>query len=541
MKYLLNAINIFGHTYEWKTYETIVWLIVIQAVLAVLAISIIIFVLMRRRLQDQSTVYTVAQPTAQNTEVVYVTEPQKEVERVLTGITLDLGVVQRAFVAGDGFTCEGLVVNGEFNVSPTSESILEFTLIDNDTYTRLAKKDKTHGTVYVIKPYMYTAGIKVVTVKYENMSASYTISVEERQTKVVEQPAPVVEEKTQPIVQNAEPTTIVIEKPAEEKTRELMYIWIDTDKVKKDYFVGESIDHDGLVVIAHFNVEPFEEEVTDYSVLSPDMSKQGKPTVTVTYQGKTVGYQITVNFAPQVAENEEKVEEISPQVTVEEQHTVVEQQQTIVVKRADPIIVEEDSVDSRLRYDKSFTARLIQSDDDVKYWYTEIKNELLSYKGVKGRISWKRETFKCGGKLVLAKLAYRGKRLCLFLPLNPYDYGEDMHIENAADISCYEDTPLMIRLKNRKRVEIAKKLIRTVMENNKMMQVPHESVDYYIPYEGILELIKKGLIKRDIRTAQEEAIFERDLVGATLPSDEEEDESFALEQVAPGIYITKKE
>ncbi|MCH5153523.1 MAG: bacterial Ig-like domain-containing protein [Clostridiales bacterium] len=541
MKYLLNAINIFGHTYEWDTYETIVWLIVIQAVLAVLALSIIIFVILRRKLQDQSTVYTVAQPTAQNTEVVYVTEPQKEVERELTGITLDLGVVQRAFVAGDGFTCDGLVVNGEFNVSPTSESILEYTLIDNDTYTRLAKKDKTHGTVYVIKPYMYTAGIKVVTVKYEDMSASYTISVEERQAKVVEQATPVVEEKTQPIVQNVEPTTIVIEKPAEEKTRELMYIWINTDNVKKDYFVGDSIDHDGLVVTAHFNVEPFEEEVTDYSVLSPDMSKQGKPTVTVTYQGKTVGYQIIVENAPQVAENEEKVEEISPQVTIEEQQTVVEQQQTIVVKRADPIIVEEDSVDSRLRYDKSFTARLIQSDDDVKYWYTEIKNELLSYKGVKGRISWKRETFKCGGKLVLAKLAYRGKRLCLFLPLNPYDYGEDMHIENAADISCYEDTPLMIRLKNRKRVEIAKKLIRLVMENNKMMQVPHESVDYYIPYEGILELIKKGLIKRDIRTAQEEAIFERDLVGATLPSDEEEDESFALEQVAPGIYVTKKD
>ncbi|MCH5153510.1 MAG: hypothetical protein J1F68_06120, partial [Clostridiales bacterium] len=64
---------------------------------------------------------------------------------------------------------------------------------------------------------------------------------------------------------------------------------------------------------------------------------------------------------------------------------------------------------------------------------------------------------------------------------------------------------------------------------------------YYIPYEGILELIKKGLIKRDIRTAQEEAIFERDLVGATLPSDEEEDESFALEQVAPRIYVTKKD
>ena len=531
---LLNEIDIFGQPKDWSTYSTIVWLIVIQAVLAVLALSIIIFAVLRRRFRDQSTqnvVYTVAQ-TEQT--------PVPEVERQLTGITLDPGVVQRMFIAGDGFTCEGLVVNSEYNVTPTSESILEYTLTDSDTYTRLAKKDKTHGTVYVIKPYMYTPGIKVVTVRYEDMTASYTISVEERMAKDVEEHAPVVEEKPEPVVQVAEPTTIVIEKPVEEKTRELMYIWINTDNVKKDYFVGDAIDHDGLVVTAHFNMEPLEEVVNDYSVLAPDMSKKGKPTVTVTYQGKTVGYQITVENAPQVEKIEEKPAEIAPQVVEEAQPVVVEEQQTIVVKRADPIIVEEDSISSRLRYDKSFTARLIQSDDDIKYWYTEIKNEILSYKGVKSRISWKRETFKCGGKLVLAKLGYRGKVLCLYLPLNPYEYDEKYHVENASDMSCYEDTPLMIRLKNRKRVETAKGLLRTVMEQNNIMRAPHEAVDYYIPYEGILDLIKKGLIKRDIRSSQDEAIFERDLAAATVNYDEE-DENFALEEVSPGIYVTKRD
>ncbi|MCH5152937.1 MAG: bacterial Ig-like domain-containing protein [Clostridiales bacterium] len=541
MKNLLNAVNFFGHELDWNQQLTIVWMIVIQVVLIVMALSLIIYIILRRRLRNQATesvVYTVAQPTTQTTEV----------KRELTGIWLDLAIVQRKFAAGDAFTCEGMVVNGEYNATPTSESILEYSLTDNDTYMRLAKRDKNHGTVYVIKPYMYTAGIKVVTVHYENMTASYTISVEERMTKVVEEPAPVVEEKPEPVVQVAEPTTIVIEKPVEEKTRELMYIWINTDDVKKEYFVGESIDHDGLVVTAHFNVEPLEEEVSDYSVLSPDMSKEGKPTVTVTYQGKTVGYRITINPAPEVeAEPEPVVEEepvVEPEVvaeeepaTVEEQPVVVEQQPTVIVQHADPIIVEEESISSRLRYDKSFTARLIQSDDEVKYWYTDLKNELFSFKSVHGRMSWKRETFKCH-KDVVAKFAYRGKQLCIFLPLNPYDYTDSNYpVENASDMSCYEDTPLMIRLKSRRRVKFAKQLIATVMEQKGIVRIPHETVDYYIPYEGILELINRGLIKREIKLPEDEAIFEQN----KMVKENQEDDSFQLTEVAPGIYVTKRD
>ena len=42
-----------------------------------------------------------------------------------------------------------------------------------------------------------------------------------------------------------------------------------------------------------------------------------------------------------------------------------------------------------IKYKKSFTAKLIQSDDEVKSYYSSLKNELLSYDGVKSRISWK--------------------------------------------------------------------------------------------------------------------------------------------------------
>ena len=317
----------------------------------------------------------------------------------------------------------------------------------------------------------------------------------------------------------------------------MMSISINTDNVQKEYTVGDAINDDGLVVIGHYSIEPLEEEIADYSVLPPDMSKPGKPTVTITYQGKTVGYRINVNPADEVEAEPAPVVEEEPQPR---EPIVVEQQPTVIVQQHDPIIVEEESVSSKLRYDKSFTARLIQSDDEVKYWYTDLKNDLLGYKSVHGRISWKRETFKCH-KDVIAKFAYRGKVLCVYLPLNPYDYMDKHPVENAADMSCYEDTPLMIRLKSAKRVRLAKDLIRTVMEEKGIDAVPHETVDYYMPYEGILELINKGLIKREIKTAEDEAIFETGGAVEAKPSEEEEDDTFALQEVAPGIYVTKKE
>ncbi|MCH5153558.1 MAG: hypothetical protein J1F68_06390, partial [Clostridiales bacterium] len=142
MTNLLN-VDIFGISINWSASKTAIVLLAIQAILAVVAISLIMYLILRRKLSKQASqdvVLTVAEPVTQNTEVIYMPEP------------------------------------------------------------------------------------------------------------------------TQVVVEK------VVEKPAEEKTRELTYIWINTDNVKKVYTVGDAIDHDGLVVTAHFNMEPLEEEISDYSV-----------------------------------------------------------------------------------------------------------------------------------------------------------------------------------------------------------------------------------------------------------------------------------
>ena len=202
----------------------------------------------------------------------------------------------------------------------------------------------------------------------------------------------------------------------------------------------------------------------------------------------------------------EKVVEVPVEKAVEVPVEKIDEQPKVV----ETVIINEESVEaSRLRYDKSFEAKLIQAEDEVKYWYTDIKNELLGYKGCKSRISWKRETFKAK-KEVVAKLVFRGSTLCLFVPLKVADYVDSKEIEDASNLPIYEDTPVMIRIKNEKRKRIAVELIGKVMADREILHGAHQLEDFYVPYEGVMELINRGLIKREIKTVEDEAIFERD-------------------------------
>ena len=107
-------------------------------------------------------------------------------------------------------------------------------------------------------------------------------------------------------------------------------------------------------------------------------------------------------------------------------------------------------------------------------------------------------------------MVFRGNTLCLFVPLKIADYVNGKEIEDASNLPVYEDTPVMIRIKNEKRKRIALELISAVMAEREIMHGAHESEDFYVPYEGVLELINRGLIKREIKSVEDEAIFERD-------------------------------
>ena len=72
-----------------------------------------------------------------------------------------------------------------------------------------------------------------------------------------------------------------------------------------------------------------------------------------------------------------------------------------------------------IKYSRSVTANIIQADDQLKLWYSELKNYILSHKGVKSKISWKFDTFS-RGRDQLIKLKTRGKTLLVYfwIPFN---------------------------------------------------------------------------------------------------------------------------
>ena len=152
----------------------------------------------------------------------------------------------------------------------------------------------------------------------------------------------------------------------------------------------------------------------------------------------------------------------------------------------------------KVRYNRSFTAKLIQGDDKLKRYYSEIKNELMRY-GVKSRISWRYETFKKGRKLI-ARLAIRGKTLGLYLALNPREYEDSEYkIDDVSKIAKNVEVPLLYKIKNDRRCRYSKELIADAMEESGLeygtKPVPVEDYAANYPYERIEALLERGLVK----------------------------------------------
>ena len=178
---------------------------------------------------------------------------------------------------------------------------------------------------------------------------------------------------------------------------------------------------------------------------------------------------------------------------------------TVVVPQGQPLPKQTDSEDTdkvvrgrvQIIYNKSLTAKLCQADDEVKAYYDELKSELMSYKGVKNRISWKHECFR-KGRVLLAKLRIRGKKLTIYLPLNPADYEDTKYkVTDVGNAKTNEDAPCAYMIKNDRRSRYAKELIAVSMANLGVEQgeVVLEKHSDSFPYDTTDSLIRRKLIK----------------------------------------------
>lgn len=177
----------------------------------------------------------------------------------------------------------------------------------------------------------------------------------------------------------------------------------------------------------------------------------------------------------------------------------------VAVTEPEPVeeVAEEPKEDLVMRIDRSFTAKLKQSDDEVKDRYGMIKNALLSYKKIKSTVSWNADRFNCG-RATIAKMNIRGKTLCVYFALDPKDPAFKQTIYNQKDMSeqkAYAQTPFMMKIKSDLAAKRAVRLVETLAEQNGVAKKKDfEEVDYKKTYRyaGDRQLELTGLLRKSM-------------------------------------------
>ena len=146
---------------------------------------------------------------------------------------------------------------------------------------------------------------------------------------------------------------------------------------------------------------------------------------------------------------------------------------------------------------RSFTANLIQATPQVREFYNQIKNRILSHKGVKARMSWRNETYN-KGRIQLFKMKIRGKTICLYCALDPVKYENRGFTFEVATAKKYAKVPLMVKIKNERGLKRAYELIDEVMDSFSIAVNPKATENDFVaehPYDTTKNLVRRGLIK----------------------------------------------
>lgn len=201
------------------------------------------------------------------------------------------------------------------------------------------------------------------------------------------------------------------------------------------------------------------------------------------------------------------------------------------------------------RYRKSFLAKMALAEDTVKGYYSELKNALLAYKGVKCRTSWGYEAFN-KGRTKLARMDVKTKSLYLYLAIDPQSLVDTKY--NFKDMSAkkkYAATPVLMKIRGERKFKHALELIEKICgEELQLKRLEAEPTDYRLPVMSQDEMVEAGYVKMMVgaipvapeteKSAEEpaEAVAvsaETETVEAVEPVEPVVETAEATEEVAP--------
>ncbi|MBR2622815.1 MAG: hypothetical protein IKD15_01160, partial [Clostridia bacterium] len=224
-----------------------------------------------------------------------------------------------------------------------------------------------------------------------------------------------------------------------------------------------------------------------------------------------------VCVAAEEAPVEEPVVEEAPVEEIVEEPVVEETVEEPVVEEAPATVAEElaatqaiyeevgnDLIDAEtglvIRLKRSFTAKMKQSEEKVKEYYSDLKNELTSYKRINSNVSWHGDRFNFGRDTV-AKINICGKTLCFYVALDPNDPEYKTTVYHQKDVGAqkaYENTPFMVKVKSDAAAKKALRLVGYLAEKlGTEKEENFEAVDYAgeFAYASTKQLFDEGLIK----------------------------------------------
>jgi len=146
------------------------------------------------------------------------------------------------------------------------------------------------------------------------------------------------------------------------------------------------------------------------------------------------------------------------------------------------------------RYKWSFMARLIQAPDEIKGFYSDLKNQLLSYNKVKSRVSTSSDSINLGRKGI-AKFNVRGKTLYLYLALDPAQFDGTKYNVIASQSKKYEAVPCLYKIKSERKFKWAKQLVDILAQQLGLVAGEAKNDDYKPAYMTIEQLIEQGYVK----------------------------------------------
>ena len=197
------------------------------------------------------------------------------------------------------------------------------------------------------------------------------------------------------------------------------------------------------------------------------------------------------------------------------------------------------------RYRKSYQARLAQSQGNVMEYYNIIKNLLLSYKGVKNRVSWNYEAFN-KGRVHVAKIIAKTKTLYLYLALDPAELADTKYgIVDVSDKKKYASVPVLMKIKGDRKFKYALELIDKLCgEGLQLPKMEVEEVDYRIPYQTTEDLVQAGLVKKmvaSVPVVYSDAPVSEEPTEAVTPATEDQTVTFVAPTDAPAVEAAAEE